>query len=55
MNAMAEWCVGGQWPPLRLNVCKSLETVRRSRTPGHLPLPFGQFTLLRKRPIQIER
>ena len=28
MNAMAECCVGGQWPPLRLNVCKSLETVR---------------------------
>ena len=28
MNAMAE-C----WP-LRLNVCKSLETVRRGRTPG---------------------
>ena len=25
MNAMAECCVGGQWPPLRLSVCKSLE------------------------------
>ena len=32
MNAMAECCVGGQWPPLRLNVCESLETVRRGRT-----------------------
>ena len=25
--------------------CKSLDTVRRGRTPGHLLLPFGQFTL----------
>lgn len=33
MNAMAECCVGGQWPPLRLNVYESLETVRRGRTP----------------------
>ena len=24
MNAMAECCVGDQWPPLRLNVCKLL-------------------------------
>ena len=24
-------CVGGQWPPLRLNVCKSFATVRRGR------------------------
>ena len=46
MNAMAECCVGGQWPPLRLNVCKSLETVRRGHTPGHLLLPFGQFSRL---------
>ena len=46
MNAMAECCVGGQWPPLRLNVCKSLETVRRSRIPGLLLLPFGQFTFV---------
>ena len=40
MNAMAE-C----WP-LRLNVCKSLETVRRGRIPGLLLLPFGQFTFV---------
>ena len=41
MNAMAECCVGGQWPPLRLSVCKSLETVRCGHTPGHLLWPFG--------------
>lgn len=40
MNAMAE-C----WP-LRLNVCKSLETVRRGHTPGHLLWLFGQFTFV---------
>ena len=40
MNAMAE-C----WP-LRLNVCKWLETVRRGRTSGLLLLPFGQFTFV---------
>ena len=47
MNAMAECCVCGQWPPLRLNVCKSLETVRRGHTQGHLLWPFGQFTFCR--------
>ena len=35
MNAMAE-C----WP-LRLNVCKSLETVRRGRTHGSFSCPSG--------------
>ena len=38
-------CVGAQCAPLRNSVQQSFDTVRRGRTPGHLLLPFGQFTL----------
>ena len=30
---MVKHCVGGQWPPLRLCVCKSFDTVRRVGAP----------------------
>ena len=33
MNVMVKYCVGGQWPPLRLCVCKSFDAVRRVGAP----------------------